>query len=249
LRLCCAGIVMLGLSASLSRAEVLFYTNRPAFLLNNQQRGSVLRATETFEEAVLQSGKAAFPDPLVSGVPNSVIFPAGLAVPNLTIQTNRLPGPLAPLDAPSGNAQALFAVAAGALGTNSVKVGEDLGILYGISCSIDVLFGSNDLTAVSLNLSRFQAFGTAGWHIGVFDIDDNLIGSYRINGPVAAEPAKNFFGVWSSTPIARINLFDLSPTPSPDAVDNIELWVPAPAGALLLAGTAGWNIGMRRRRR
>lgn len=233
--------------ASPAAAGVVYFTHRPAFAAHVEMGGGVHIATETFEEAELMAGKSPFPDPLSSGVPNSTVFPEGLAAPGLTIQTNRRAGPLAPIDVPSGNAQALFAVGLGAIGTTSTKVGEDLGILFGIECSIDIVFELDGLQAVGLELSRFAAFGTAGWHIGIFDSDDALIGQFVISGPVAAEPATNFFGVWSDTPIARINLFDLSPAPSPDAVDNIEMWVPAPGAgwALMAMGLAGCS---RRRR-
>ncbi len=233
--------------ASPAAAGVVYFTHRPAFASHAAMGGGVHIATETFEEAELMGGKSPFPDPLSSGVPNSTVFPEGLAAPGLTMQTNRRAGPLALRDAPSGNAQAMFAVGLGAIGTTSTKVGEDLGILFGIECSIDILFEIDGLQAVGLELSRFAAFGTAGWHIGIFDADDAFIGQYVVAGPVAAEPATNFFGVWSDTPIARINLFDLSAAPSPDAVDNIEMWVPAPGvgASLLVLGFAGF---LRRRR-
>jgi hypothetical protein len=228
------GACALLVCAAAAAGDVACFTSASSFAAFASDRGAFATALEDFEEAALEAGKTPFPDPLLSGIFNSPVFPNGLAAPGLAMQTNRLPGPLAPLDVPSGNAQALFAVAAGAIGTNSVKVGEDLGILFGIHCSIDILFEADNVHAVGLEQSRFAGFGAAGWHIGIFDADDNLIGNYLRTGPVAAEPAKNFFGVWSSTPIARINLFDLSVNPSPDAVDNIEVWVPSPGAAALL---------------
>jgi len=247
LRVSPLSIIAITLLAPPAMADVAYFNDHAAFTLQNLDRGGFLRETQTFEEALMESGKAPFPDALTSGVPHSPVFPNGLAASGLTIQTNRLAGPLAPVDQPSSISQALFAVGHGAIGATSVKVGEDLSILFGIECSIDLLFDSDNLTAIGLDLSRFQAFGTAGWHIGIFDANDALIGQYLFDGVIAAEPAKNFFGVWSSTPIARINLFDLSATPSPDAVDNIEMWVPAPSGAMTLTLLLG--VTLRRKRR
>jgi hypothetical protein len=248
LRSCLFFITALVLCAAPAAADIAYFSSRPAFTTHVQSNDCALSATETFEEATVQAGKTPFPDPLTSGVWNSPVFPLGLSAPGLTIQTNRRPGPFAPLDSPSANAQALFAVAAGAIGTNSIKVGEDLGILFGIQCSIDILFDADNIRAISLDLSRFQGFGTAGWNIGIFDENDVLIGNFLRAGPVAAEPAKNFFGVWSTLPIARINLFDLSLTPAPDAIDNIEIWVPAPGAAAHAAAFLALLASRRRTR-
>ena len=206
----------------------IFFTSRPAFSTFAAQQGKTQKGIENFEYAQMSGGKVAFPDPLDANTP-STPFPNGLLSHNLRIQTNRNPGPFAAQDVPSANPQALFVVAPGAFGSNSFKVGEDLGILAGIHCSMDLIFTSGDKTAVGFDLSRFQGFGDDGWTIGVFSLANVLIGQMTIPGPVVNNPLKNFVGVWSPVPIGRINIFDPNLT-SPDAVDNIEMWaIPAPS--------------------
>lgn len=231
-----------------SQAQIVYFTDHAAFTQMMQQQSKVLKGIEDFEYGQIQpNAKIPFPDHLTGGQPNGPIFPSGLHSPNLTIQTNRNPGPFAVQDAPSNDPQALFALGLGAFGSNSIKVGEDLGILTGVHCSIDLIFSSGDKTGVGFDLSRFNGFGNAGWTLGVFDVNNVLIGNFTINGPVPVNPAKNFFGVWSAVPIGRINIFDPDTT-SPDAVDDIEMWtiVPAPGSAALLA--MGGLLAARRRR-
>lgn len=243
-----SALAALALVAPAIHAEsgVTYFTDHALFTQSMGQHGKTLKGVEDFEYAEMTGGKTPFADPLDSNTP-SVPFPTGLHSPNLRIQTNRNPGPFAAPDAPSNNPQALFVVYPGAFGSNSYKVGEDLGILSQIHCSIDLIFTSGDKTGIGFDLSRFLGYGDDGWTLGVFDTSNNLIGQYTIGGPVPVNPTKNFFGVWSPVPIGRINIYDPNPT-SPDAVDNIEMWtVPAPApGAALVV--AGLIAGTRRRR-
>jgi hypothetical protein len=226
-------------------SPVIFFQDNVSFTQYMNQQSKTLKGIEDFEYAQMSGGKTPFPDPLDSVTP-SVPFPNGLLSPNLRIQTNRNPGPFAAPDAPSGNSQALYVVAPGAFGSNSFKVGEDLGILAQIHCSMDLIFTSNDKTGIGFDLSRFTGFGTDGWIIGVFDVNNVLIGQTAIPGPVPTNPSKNFVGMWSPVPIGRVNIYDPNLT-SPDAVDNIQMWtIPAPGAAslLLVAGLVG---GRRRR--
>lgn len=243
----CLGAVALA-SPVQAGNTILYFTDQESFNAQMLAQSKVMKGIETFEYAnVQQHGKTPFPDNLTGNTPHSPVFPNGLMSPNLTIRTNRNPGPFAAVDAPSNNPQALYAVAAGAFGANSIKVGEDLGILSGIQCSMDLIFGSDDKTGVGFELSRFTSFGNAGWTLGVFDINDVLIGQFVIPGPVVTNPSKVFFGVWSASPIGRINVYDPDPT-SPDAVDDIQMWtaVPSPSSAMLLA--AAGVVASRRRR-
>ncbi|MBX3358237.1 MAG: hypothetical protein KF745_07400 [Phycisphaeraceae bacterium] len=235
-------------ATSASSADIAYFTEAGPFHDQMLASSKILKGIEDFEYGIVQQqGKMPFPDYLTGGQPNGPVFPEGLMSANLTIQTNRLPGPLAPVDVPSNNPQALFALGPGAFGSNSIKVGEDLGILSGVHCSIDLIFGSGDKTGIGFELSRFAGFGDAGWTVGIFDVSDVLIGQYTFAGPVSTNPAKVFFGVWSTVPIGRINIFDPDPI-SPDAVDDIQMWttVPSPAPVALL-GLAG--IATLRRRR
>ena len=230
--------------AGLNTAQ--FFPTRTLFAQQMAQQGKTLKGIEDFEYAQMSGGKLPFADPLDSSTP-SVPFPNGLLSPNLRIQTNRNPGPLAAQDVPSGNSQALFVVGPGSFGSNSFKVGEDLGILAQIHCSMDLIFTSNDKTGISFDLSRFQGYGDDGWIIGVFDTNNILIGSTTIGGPVPFNPNKNFVGIWSPVPIGRVNIYDPNLT-SPDAVDDIEMWtIPAPGTAGVLA-VAGLVAAKRRRR-
>jgi hypothetical protein len=64
--------------------------------------------------------------------------------------------------------------------------------------------------------------------------------------PTAVEPSKNFFGVWSPTPIGRVNVWGIFSVPQPFAIDNVQMWIPAPgAGGMLALGC----LALRRRRR
>lgn len=243
----CLGVVALA-SPVFGDGGLVYFTEQESFNTHMLTHNKVMKGIEDFEYAnVQQLGKVPFPDNLAGNTPHSPVFPNGLMSPNLTIRTNRNPGPFAAVDAPSNNPQALYVVAPGAFGANSFKVGEDLGILSGIHCSMDLIFSSNDKTGVGFELSRFSTFGNSGWTLGIFDVNDVLIGQFVIPGPIVSNPSKTFFGVWSPNPIGRINIYDPDLT-SPDAVDDIQMWTntPAPGAASLLA-VAGLVSGRRRR--
>ncbi|NUQ68644.1 MAG: hypothetical protein HUU18_10240 [Phycisphaerales bacterium] len=228
-------------------AQPVFFSDHQAFTNHMLLNAKVLKGVEDFENAdISQGGKVPFPDMLTNGVSRPPVFNDGIHSTNLIMQTNRNPGPFAAQDVPSSDPQALFALGVGAFGSNSKKVGEDLGILAGVHCSIDLIFTTGDKTGVGFELSRFAGFGNAGWIIGVFDTSNALMGSFVINGPVPTNPAKNFFGVYSTTPIGRINIFDPDPL-SPDALDDIEMWVPSPGAAAMLLAMVGLGAASRRR--
>lgn len=221
-----------------------FFLDHEEFTLFNESEGKIVKGIETFEEGQLMPGeKWPFPNTLAPGIPNGP-FPNGLAEPNIFIQSNVTPGPFPPQRNPSANPQALFAVGPGFLGANSVKVGEDE-FLTGVHASLDLIFQPDDHTGIGFWLSRFQGYELAGWTIGVFDVNEVLLGTFPVPAPNAAEPTKTFFGVWSAVPIGRINIFD-NAGPQPDAVDDIEMWIPAPGALPLLC--AGFVFASRRRR-
>lgn len=227
---------------------VVFFTNQQAFHQFNTLDGKFLKGIETFENNNLPpGGKQNLPDPLMGGVPNvspatGMGFPLGLENDNLVIQANVLPGPHAPFPAPSGDPFALYVVTPPFLGVPSSMIGEDL-FLSGVNASIDLIFTSNDKTGVGFELSRYAGFPMGGWDIAVFDTANNFVGSFIVPPPPGAQPASVFFGVWAPS-IGRINIFDMAGA-SPEGIDNIEMWVPAP-GSLVLLGLAG--LGLRRRR-
>lgn len=226
-------------------SAIVFFTDHSQFQMFNAMENKVLKGIETFEESTIgPQGKFFFPNSLSSSTVNP-FFPNGIEQTNLIIQTNITQHPLAPYPNPSANNNALYVNGPGFIGSNSVKVGTDE-FLNGLLSSLDLIFTTQDKTGVGVDLSRYQGFGNNGFIIGVFDHAENLLGSYIIPGPIPVEPAKVFFGVWSDVPIGRLNIWGDDFTPSPFAVDNIEMWVPAPGAAALL-GVAGL-VGVRRRR-
>lgn len=195
----------------------------------NLQWAKIPKGFETFEEAVIDSaGKQPLPAPLEGNVPNMVDgvgFPQGLAEKNLQIWDNITPGPNPPTMMPSGSPIALFVIGPGFLGSNSMKIGEDL-FLEDVWASLDLVFTEPNHTGVGFELSRFTGYPEAGWHVTVYDKNDAEIAKVDIP-PAGPEPFKLFFGIWCEETIGRINIFDMG-GPIPDAIDNIQLWMDQP---------------------
>ncbi len=237
---------VVALCGAASGQTAVFYTEQSQFHANNNLQGKLLKGVEDFEESnALFGAKTPFPNSLQNGVPRPT-FPNGIDATNLIIQTNITPGACPPTPNPSNSQSALWVNGAGFIGSNSIKVGTDE-FLQGLFTSIDLIFTSNDKTAVGVDVSTFSGFdqGHAGFVICAYDLADNVLGSYLI--PAApSEPTKSFIGVWSPVPIGRLNIWGIFDVPQPFAVDNIEMWVPAPAATSLM-GVAGL-VFLRRRR-
>lgn len=224
-------------SSAFADGGVVYFTAQERFNAQMRSHNKFLKGVEDLGYAnVQQAGTAPLPDNLSGNTPHSGVFPIGLVSPGLAIRTNRIPGPFAPVDVPSNNPRASGAVAIGALGADSFKVGEDRGILSGIRCGMDLIFRSNDKTGVGFELSRFASFGNAGWTLGIFNINDVVVGQFVIPRPIVSNPSRVFFGVRSPNPIGRINVCDPDTT-SPDPVDDIQISsnIPSPGGVSLLA--------------
>jgi hypothetical protein len=233
-------------SASPAMADIVFFIDHGVFTQYAQAESKVLKGVEDFEESDAAPGaKMPFPNSLQNGVPRPT-FPNGINETNLIIQTNITLGPTPPAPNPSGDDRALWVNGAGFLGSNSVKVGTDE-FLYNRFSSLDLIFTTNDKTAVGVDISTFAGFdiGQGGFDVSVYDQFDNVLGVFHV-GPGAPEPNKRFFGVFSTTPIGRVNIWGIFAQPQPFALDNIEMWVPAP-GAVALLGLGGL-IAIRRRR-
>jgi len=227
-------------------ADITFFTDHEAFTEFNVLDGKFLKGIEDFEESTVGVGdKIPFPNSLQNGVPRPT-FDFGIDATNLIIQTNVTFGPCPPTPNPSSSPTALWVNGPGFIGSNSVKIGTDEFLTNDFS-SIDLIFTTHDKTGVGVDVSTYQGFnaGHNGFIFCVYDQFDNILGTFAM-GPNPSEPDKNFFGVWSAIPIGRVNVWGIFTQPQPFAVDNIEMWVPAP-GALAMLGLGG-IAAMRRRR-
>jgi len=193
------------------------------------QHGKLLKGIETFEESnIPDGGKQPLPAPLQGNVPNvdpvnQLGFPSGLTEKNLIIQDNIFPGPNPPFPDPSGSPFALYVVGPGFLNSNSKKVGEDM-FLEQMWASLDLIFTDPYHTGIGFELSRFESYTLAGWHISVYDMADVEIAKFFVPPPPGPEPTKFFWGVWCDEGIGRINIWDEA-GPEPDAIDNIQMWM------------------------
>lgn len=242
----CALVALCG--SATNGGTAVFYTEQNQFHLNNQLHGKMLKGIEDFEESEAQFGnKTPFPNPLQHGVPRPT-FPNGIDATNLIIQTNITPGACPPTPNPSNSQAALWVNGPGFLGSNSIKVGTDE-FLQGLFSSIDLIFTTNDKTAVGLDVSTYQGFDMEhqGFVICAYDTSNNIIGKYLMTGATPNEPVKTFIGIWSPVPIGRVNVWGIFDVPQPFAVDNIEMWtIPAPGTTMILA--LGGLASVRRRR-
>jgi len=227
-------LVVFGAGSALAQNTCLDFYDHQSFVTYCANHGKSTKGIETFEEGIIPpGGKNCFPGPL--GPPLPPYFPGGLDQTNIIIQDNIEPGPgPIPLH-PSGDPCSLYLIGTGFIGSNSQKVGEDV-FLTGVQASLDILFTENDKTGVGFKLSRFSGFQNGGWIVTVYDLNNVPISQYTIPAPVVNEPDKNFFGVWCSPGIGRINIYDMA-GPAPDAIDDIETWYESPTANK--AGTWG----------
>jgi hypothetical protein len=134
--------------------------------------------------------------------------------------------PNPPTTNPSGDPCALYVTGPGFIGSNSIKVGEDL-FLQGIPASLDLIFTEPNHTGIGFKLSRFDGFPTGGWHITVYDKGDQPMAKVDVPAPGSNEPFKEFFGVWCNRTVGRINIYDQAGI-APDAIDDIQMWLERP---------------------
>ena len=248
----CAFVVGLVAGCAVSGARAggpaTFFPDHSLFTQYVGAHGKLMKGLEDFEESTAPPGsKTSFPNPLQHGVPRPE-FDNGIDATNLIIQTNITQGPVPPVPNPSNHPNALWVNGQGFIGSNSIKVGTDE-FLSQMFSSIDLIFTTHDKTAVGLDLSVFNNFnnGHNGFIVSAFDQSNNVLGVYNIVGPTPVEPSKTFIGVFSTVPIARVNVWGVFSVPEPFAVDNIEMWVPAPGGLGVL-GMGAVVVGRRRRR-
>jgi len=235
--------------ALVANGQPIFFDDHMLFTQHAEGQDKTMKFLEDFEESTVGQGqKIPFPNSLQHGVPRPT-FDNGINATNLVIQTNVTPGPTPLTPNPSASQTALWVNGPGFLGSNSVKVGTDEFLTNDFS-SIDLIFTTDDKTAIALDVSTYPGFnqGHGGFIFSVYDLNDVVLGTYLMPGPTPTEPAKNFFGVWSATPIGRVNVWGIFAAPQPFAVDNIEMWsnIPAPGSAVVLGLSA---LAWARRRR
>lgn len=200
-----------------------FYDQDEFHIFMEQHGTKFLKGVETFEESNVPDGEVVgIPAPLDQNPnvdpDNGWGFPDGLEQQNIVIWDNISPEPNPPDLNPSGDPIAIAAFGENFFGANSKKIAINI---FDIP-SMDLVFTEPNHTGIGFNLSYLQGFVGDGWHISVFDLNNNEIGKFDVPSPGNMEPSKSFFGVWCEQEIGRINIFDVSLTG--DAIDNIEMW-------------------------
>ncbi len=197
-----------------AQGDLIWFANQDEFEAFVASQGKAVKGVEDFEESIMGPANiTAFDDPLESNVPNSpdgFPFPVGMTgLPNLVIQSNLLGGNPSVPD-PSG-ASGLAAVSAGFLGAVS-----DVVTTNHITDSFDLIFTSAK-SGVGFNPISFM--GAKAVEIRVYSTTNVFLGET----PSPADPSgASFIGVWSSTTIGRINLFD--PDDGFEGADRIQTW-------------------------
>ena len=236
-----AGLALVAFFTNVTFGQVTFFDGKSDFDAAMLAKGKLSKGIEDFEEGEIPDGaKVTLGAPLEGNVPNvnpdfGWGFPNGLTQKNLIIQDNVTLGASPPAPNPSGNPIALYILGAGFAGSNSKKIGEDMEILKGQEASLDLIFSDDFHTGVGFELSQFSGFGTGDWTVTVYNLAGDVIGTVVV--PSATEPNKNFVGVSSIEPIGRINIWDENIVP--DAIDNIQLWVPGVVDGVPAVSTWG----------
>jgi len=194
------------------------FTNQAEFEAFNQGEGKTLKGIEDFEEGTLgPGGIAGVDDPLCGGIPSSPPgspYPNGLTQLNMCFQSNFEHNPGAP------NPRGLVGIAAlgtGALGTSSEGVVANFFV-----DSADLMFTSppaleeDDHTGIGFNIVALQ--GGTSVDLQVYDKANSLVVSASSPADAAGS---NFWGVWCSDPIGRINI---NGDGFSEGADNIQLW-------------------------
>ena len=200
--------------------DIFFFDAKSDFDQFNRDHGKVQKGVvEDFENNTLPDNDVTtFPSPLIGGIPNGP-FPDGLRNLNLLIGTN--------------DGTDLVLLTDGFAGAQTDVVGANYFV-----ASLDLVFDSPDKTGVGFDVVDLINGGMAD--ISIYDTDDNLIASIAWPSPFTPQ----FFGVWSSTAIGRINI--AAQNDGGELLDNIQMWVPEPASlSLLLLG----GLAVLRRRR
>ena len=195
-------------------AECLIFNDQAEFEAAMAQGGWGLTGIETFEEAILWLVEA-FDDPLCGGVPNlpiGFLFPNGLDVQNLCVQSNLEHHPETPN--PRG-VDGLVVVGTGFLGVTSEVV-----LALEFVDSLDLMFTEPNPTAVGFN--PITLLGGDVVEVRVYDASNTLLTT--TTSPADA-PGQNFWGVLCPEAIGRINIFDTGN--GAEGGDNIQQWTNA----------------------
>ena len=218
-----------------AQGGLIWFGDEIDFVLFNVGQGKVLKGTETYEESILPFDFLFnFDDPLESGVPNEpggIIFQFGMTgLPNLRVQSNLGGGN--PSDENPRGKSGLWAVSNGFLGAVSDVV------LAGVpDDSLDLIFtdeksgvGFNTVTILGGFSVEVRVYSTTNVFLGMFTTGIDPIGT-------------NFIGVWSPTPIGRINIFDFGN--GREGADNIQAWGAPPPPPCLADFDDSGDVGVK----
>lgn len=212
---------------------LMWFFNHADFEAFLAVEGMFLEGIENFEESILPRADADFfNDPLESGVanlPDEYPFPDGMTgLPNLRVQSNVDGGN--PTFPNFSGVDGLVAVSLGVVGTVS-----DIVIAYEIEHSLDLILLGDGKSAVGFN--PVTLFGGGDVEVKVYNTANDFLGMQTVP---AEYTGADFLAVWSSDPIGRINIFDISsggggfnPDGGLEGFDNIETWEATPPVGLI----------------
>ncbi len=196
-----------------AQGGLIWFTNQADFEAFNAGEGKVLKGIEDFEESILDPNDVdGFDDPLESGVacfPPGCPFPVGMTgLPNLIVQSNILAGDQ--FDPAPAGVGGLAAASAPFLGAVS-----DVVLANNFADSLDLIF-TDEKSGVGFN--TIDILGPQiGVEVRVYSTTNVFLGMM----PSPADPSgASFIGVWSPTPIGRINIFSAGA----EGADNIQAW-------------------------
>ncbi len=201
-----------GFLMAFDTASVFWVSGEPAeFAALVASKGLTQTGFEDFEEADLPpDSEVSFLPPLDEFTDNGVFSPGDITA-GLTIQVNSRGG-MWPGYEPFDQLVARSAPSGGI--TSKVVQRSD-------GDGTDLIFAAANVTAVGFDIvTAYFVDPVHDIRVMVFDTDENLVWRYDM---LAGSAAGEFFGVWSQTPIGRINIAPSQSAPT-GAADNIQMW-------------------------
>lgn len=205
-------LVLVAFPATMVFGQDIFYFDaKDDFEQFNRDEGKVQKGVlEDFENNNWPDNDVVtITPPLMGGVPNGP-FEEGLRNLNLWMDAS--------------NGTDLVLLTDGFAGAQTDIVGANTFVE-----TTNLHFTSGDKTGIGFDVVDLINGGMAD--ISIYDMDDNLIDTIAWPSPFTPQ----FFGVWSSTPIGRINV--AAQNDGGELLDNVQMWIPEPASlSLLLLG-------------